>query len=434
MKRDKIENLIRWKNSSIRKPLIIRGARQVGKTWLMKEFGNKHYEQLVYVNFEKTKRLKSIFSDDFDIKRILIALQAESGLTIKAENTLLVFDEIQAIPEAITSLKYFQEDAPEYHIIAAGSLLGVALHSNISYPVGKDEHMELYPLNFIEFLNAIGEDGLVNILQTMDWKLISSYKTKFIEKLRLYYYVGGMPEAVERFCENFNFVEVRKIQKEILNTYDQDFSKHAPIEIVPRIRMVWNSLPAQLSKENKKFIYGLIKKGARARDYELAISWLNDCGQVYKINRVSKHGMPLKAYEDRNAFRLFMLDIGLLGAITDLDKKSIIEGNRIFTEFKGAFTEQFIMQQFKSMDEINIYYWSAERSTAEVDFVIQYSNNIVPVEVKAEENLQAKSLKVYYEKFHPLLSIRTSMSDFRKQDWLTNVPLYAISQITKMIS
>ena len=433
MKRQKIEYLSNWKNSPTRKPLIVQGARQVGKTWLIKEFGNKYYEQIAYINFEKDKRLKSIFNDDFDIKRIIISLQVETGLIIKAENTLLVFDEIQAVPEAITCLKYFQEDAPEYHIIAAGSLLGVALHANISYPVGKVEHMNLFPLNFVEFLNAIGEEGLVTVLQTKDWKLITAYKSKFIERLRHYYFVGGMPEAVSKFCEDNDFMAVRKIQKQLLNTYDQDFSKHAPIGIVPRIRMVWNSIPAQLAKENKKFIYGLIKKGARAKEYELAISWLTDCGQVYKIYRVSKPGMPLKAYEDRGAFRLFMVDVGLLGAMVDIDTKTLLDGNAIFTEFKGALTEQYVMQQLKSMDEINTYYWSAENSTAEVDFVLQHKGKIVPVEVKAEENLQAKSLRVYNEKFNPGLSIRSSMSDFREQLWLTNLPLYAFSQITKLL-
>ncbi len=432
MKREKFEYLLNWKNSSTRKPLIVQGARQVGKTWLIKEFGNKHYDQLVYINFEKNIRLKSLFSNDFDIKRIIISLQVESGLMIKAENTLLVFDEIQAVPEAITCLKYFQEDAPDYHIIAAGSLLGVALHSNISFPVGKVEYMNLFPLNFVEFLMAIGEEGLVQVLQSMDWKLITAYKSRFIERLRHYYFVGGMPEAVSKFCEDNDFLEVRKIQEQLLNAYDQDFSKHAPIGIVPRIRMVWNSIPAQLAKENKKFIYGLIKKGARAKEYELAISWLKDCGQVYKIFRVSKPGMPLKAYEDRGAFRLFLVDIGLLGAMVDIDVKTILDGNAIFTEFKGALTEQYVMQQLKTMDEINTYYWSSGNSTAEVDFVLQHTGKIIPVEVKAEENLQAKSLRVYNEKFNPALSIRSSMSDFREQDWLTNLPLYAFSQIVSL--
>ncbi|MBM3434979.1 MAG: ATP-binding protein [Bacteroidetes bacterium] len=433
MKRDKLKQLIRWKNSDSRKPLIIRGARQVGKTWLMKEFGKLNYEQVVYLNFEKTKRLKSIFTEDFDIQRMIIALQVESALTIQAENTLLIFDEIQAIPEALTTLKYFAEEAPQYHIIAAGSLLGVALHADISFPVGKVEYMDLYPMSFTEFLLAIGEKGLLNILDSGDWNLISSYAIKFIEKLRYYYFVGGMPEAILKFRENFNFEEVRKIQKDLLNAYDQDFSKHSPVELVPRLRMVWNSLPAQLAKENKKFIYGLLKNGARAKEFELAITWLADCGQVYKIHGISKPRMPLKAYEIQSTFKLFMVDIGLLGAMTDLDKKTILLGNKIFIEFKGAFTEQYVLQQLKTEEDLSIYYWSSDSSKAEIDFVIQHTGKVVPIEVKAEENLQAKSLKVYYEKFQPAVSLRASMSDFRKGEWLVNVPLYAISRIPGII-
>ena len=433
MHRDKTDHLIRWKHSPSRKPLIIRGARQVGKTWLMKEFGKKHFDRVAYVNFEKTKRLKTIFADGFDLQRIIIALQVESGVTIKADNTLLIFDEIQELPEALTSLKYFHEEAPEYSVIAAGSLLGVALHSDISYPVGKVENLDLYPLSFTEFLEAIGEKGLVKVLQTMDWKLINAYSSEFIEKLRHYYFVGGMPEAVLRFREDYDFDEVRKIQKDLLSAYEQDFSKHTPVEMVPRIGMVWNSLPAQLSKENKKFIFGLVKKGARAKEYELAIKWLENCGQIYKVNGISKPGMPLKAYEDRSAFKLYMVDVGLLGAMTDLDKKSLISGNQIFTEFKGAFTEQYIMQQLRGMDDMGIYYWSAERSRAEVDFVVQHKGKVFPVEVKAEENLQAKSLKVYYEKFGPEACVRTSMSDYRERDWLINVPLYAVGRLPEII-
>lgn len=429
MRREKLNDLIAWKKATSRKPLIIRGARQVGKTWLMKEFGNAQYTQTVYINFEKNKRLHSLFADDFDIKRVIIALQAETGLTIDPENTILIFDEIQAVPEAITALKYFQEDAPEYHIVAAGSLLGMALHSGISFPVGKVVFMDLCPLTYLEFLYAVGESALVEILQHADWKLITAYKSKYIERLRQYYYVGGMPEAVLKFSENNNFREVRDIQKQILDAYEQDFSKHAPVGMVPRIRMVWNSIPAQLAKENRKFIYGLIKKGSRAKDYELALSWLMDCGQVYKVSRVTKPAIPLKAYEDRSAFKLFMVDVGLLTAMGDIDAKTLLEGNAIFSEFKGALTEQYVFQQLKSTDEYVINYWSADRSTAEVDFVIQYEGVAVPIEVKAEENLQAKSLKVYTEKFNPQVALRTSMSDFREQDRLTNIPLYGISEL-----
>ena len=433
MKRFKSTELIAWKNSTSRKPLIIKGARQVGKTWLMKEFGASEYAQTVYINFEKNQRLKYLFSDDFDLQRIVIALQAETGLTIHADDTLLIFDEIQAAPEAITALKYFCEDAPQYHVIAAGSLLGVALHSNISFPVGKVEFMNLFPMTFPEFLHATGENGLIEILQSSDWKLISAFESKLIERLRQYYFVGGMPEAVSKFCENNNFLEVRKIQKQILQAYEQDFSKHPPLTIVPRIRMVWSSIPAQLAKENRKFIYGIIKEGSRAKDYELALSWLVDCGQVFKVSRITKPAIPLKAYEDISAFRLFIVDIGLLSAMGDIDAKTLLDGNSIFSEFKGALTEQFVFQQLVSAENYAIFYWSAERSTAEVDFVIQYKGMAIPIEVKAEENLQAKSLKVYHEKFSPPLSLRVSMSGFRAQNWLTNLPLYAISQIECML-
>ena len=432
MKRTKLADLIAWKNSDSRKPLIIRGARQVGKTWLMQEFGKTQYAKTIYLNFEKNKRLKALFTDDFDIKRIIVALQAESGLTINAENTLLIFDEIQSVPEAITALKYFQEDTSGYNIIAAGSLLGVALHSDISFPVGKVVFMDLYPLTFLEFLDAIGENALVEILHSADWKLITAYKSKYIERLRQYYYVGGMPEAVLKFSGDSNFKEVRDIQKQILEAHEQDFSKHAPVNIVPRIRMLWNSIPSQLAKENRKFIYGIIKEGSRAKDYELALSWLIDCGQAHKVCRVTKPAIPLKAYEDRSAFKLFLVDIGLLTAMGDIDAKTLLEGNSIFSEFKGALTEQFVFQQLNSTDEYVIYYWAAERSTSEIDFLLQFNGRVIPVEVKAEENLQAKSLKVFMEKFSPEISIRTSMSDFRKQNRLTNLPLYAISELRRV--
>jgi predicted AAA+ superfamily ATPase len=433
MKRDKLDELISWKSRSSRKPLIIRGARQVGKTWLMKEFGSTNYSQTAYVNFEKTKQLKALFTDDFDIRRIIRGLQIETGITIHPDDTLLIFDEIQSVPEAITALKYFCEDAPEYHIIAAGSLLGVAIHSGISFPVGKVEFMDLQPLSFPEFLNAMGENNLVELLDAGDWKLITTFKSKYIQRLRQYYYVGGMPEAVSKFNESENYQDVRDIQKQILNAYELDYSKHAPAAIVPRIRMVWNSIPAQLAKENRKFIYGLIKEGSRAKEYESALSWLVDCGQVHKVFRVSKPGIPLKAYEDMSAFKLFIVDIGLLAAMGDMDVKTLLDGNAVFSEFKGALTEQYVMQQMKNDNEYAVYYWSAERSAAEVDFVIQYRGKVIPVEVKAEENLHAKSLKVYHEKYAPAKSIRTSMSDFRVQDWLTNLPLYSISQFNKLI-
>ncbi len=428
MERFVLQDLIKWKNKQGRKPLVIRGARQVGKTWLMKEFGKKEYTQTAYVNFETSKLLGTLFINDFDIKRIITALQIDTGIQINPDNTLIIFDEIQEAEGAITSLKYFFENAPEYHIIAAGSLLGVALQKHTSFPVGKVEFIELYPLNFKEFLLAMGQKPMLSLLISKDWELIKSFKQKYIQLLRQYYFIGGMPEAVQSYSINNNYKEVRYIQKQILLAYEQDFSKHAPNEIVPRIRMLWNSIPAQLAKENKKFIYKIIKSGARAKEYEIALSWLIDCGLVHKVCRVSKPGIPLKSYEDYNAFKLFVVDVGLLGAMGDIDVKTLLDGNAIFEEFKGAITEQYVLQQIKVISDLVIYYWSAERSKSEIDFLVQWLGSVIPIEVKAEENLQSKSLKTFYNKYNSKLAIRTSMSDFRKDDWLMNIPLYAVSE------
>ena len=433
MKRHAMNDLKNWKSRSGRKPLIIRGTRQVGKTWLMKEFGKNEYKQTAYINFESSKSLHTLFVDDFDIERILAAIQIESGVMIDAENTLIIFDEIQEAKGAITSLKYFHENGPQYHIISAGSLLGVALHEQSSFPVGKVEFLDLFPLDYEEFLMAMEQQPLLDIILHMDWTLIKSFKSKLIQYLRSYYYIGGMPEAVLSYRENFDFREVRTIQKRLLNAYENDFSKHAPYDIVPRIRLLWNSIPAQLAKENKKFIYNAVKTGSRAKDYELALSWLIDCGLVYKITRVSKPGLPLKSYEDLGAFKLFIADVGLMTAMGDIDIRTILEGNLIFKEFKGALTEQFVLQQLRPIPDLAIYYWSAEKSKSEIDFLIQYSGEVIPVEVKAEENLQAKSLKTYCQKYSPRTAVRTSMSDFRKEAWMTNLPLYAISKITELV-
>ena len=433
MYRSKLADLIAWKNSPDRKPLIIRGARQTGKTWLMKEFGEKHYAKTVYINFEKNKRLAGLFADDFDIARVIVALQAESGLSITPGDTLLVFDEIQAVPEAITALKYFNEDGPGYHVIAAGSLLGLAIHEGISFPVGKVALMDLTPMTFTEFLEAAGESALVEMLHSGDWKLITVFKSKYIERLRQYYFVGGMPEAVAQFARDQDYKKVREIQKQILDTYELDFSKHAPEDIVPRIRMLWNSVPSQLARENRKFIYGAVREGSRAKDYEMALSWLIDCRQVHKVCRVSKPAMPLKAYEESNAFKLFLVDTGLLAAMGDLDVRTLLEGHAVFSEFKGALTEQYVHQQLASNEALSVYYWSAERSSAEVDFLLQYKNIIVPVEVKAEENLHSKSLRAFRDKFNPFVSVRTSMSDYRREEWLINLPLYALSEIGNVL-
>lgn len=434
MKRVELDNLIKWKDSAGRKPLIIRGARQVGKTWLMKELGRSAYQKCAYVNFESNSVLKTIFTDNFDIDRIIRAIQIETGVTIEAGNTLLILDEIQEAPGALTSLKYFQENAPQYHVIAAGSLLGVVLSSKTSFPVGKVEFMDLHPLDFTAFLEAIQQRPLVDLLKSQDWALIKTFRTKFIELLKQYYYVGGMPEAVLSFSQHADFTSVREIQKRILIAYEQDFAKHAPYDIVPRIRMLWNSIPAQLAKENRKFIYGLIRQGARAKDYELAMNWLIDCGLIHKVNNVSKPAVPLKAYEDFSAFKLFLVDVGLLAAMTDLDVKTLLEGNVIFEEFKGALTEQYVLQQLAAQKEAGIFYWSPENLRSEIDFLVQAPGQVVPIEVKAEENLQAKSLKAYYQKYKPQTAIRTSMSDYRQEEWMTNLPLYAIGELYLILS
>lgn len=433
MYREKFEDLITWKNSKNKQPLIIRGARQVGKTWLMKEFGKTNYKNVAYVHFDNNSRMEELFKGDLVPSKIIEGLQIETGIKIEPKETLIIFDEIQEVPRALTSLKYFQEEAPEYDIIAAGSLLGVALHNGTSFPVGKVQFLDLYPLSYKEFLKALGEDELLQLLEKKDFELIKVFKTKFIETLKQYYFVGGMPEVVNNFIQNKDYKEVREIQNKILYSYEQDFSKHAPNDIVPKLRLLWNNIPSQLAKENKKFIYGLIRQGARAREFELAMMWLIDCGLVYSVSRVSKPNLPLAAYQDFNSFKLFILDTGLLGAMTGINEKTLLEGNSIFTEFKGALTEQFVLQQLKNMRDISIFYWSAEKSTAEIDFIIQSENKIIPIEVKAEENLQAKSLKTFYEKYNNQNCIRTSMSDYREQEWIKNIPLYYINELLNLI-
>lgn len=429
MKRDAYTDFLAWKQKKGRKPLIIRGARQVGKTWLMKSFGSAEFSQTVYLNFEVSQRFRNIFSGDFSIERIITALEIEAGKKIDPSTTLIIFDEIQAAPEALTSLKYFFENAPEYFVIAAGSLLGVALHSHVSFPVGKVDFLDIYPLSFSEFLSATGNDGLLNLLQARDWQMVTSFNTKYISLLKSYYYTGGMPEVVLAFISRNDLYEVRDIQKKILLAYEQDFSKHAPVELVPRIRMLWNSIPSQLAKENRKFVYSHIKEGARAKEFELAMAWLLDSGLLHKVTRVRKPAMPLKAYEDITAFKLYLSDVGLLGAMTDLDARIILDGSLVFQEFKGALTEQYVLQQLITHANWVTYYWSADSGRAEVDFLLQITDQIIPLEVKAEENLKSKSLKVFADQFKPPLVVRTSMSDFRQEPWMLNLPLYAIHQI-----
>lgn len=425
MNRKAIEELYKWKASVDRKPLIVQGARQVGKTWLMKEFAKEAYQKYAYVNFEDNDMLRQLFQNDFDIQRIINSIQWATGVTIDA-NTLIILDEIQEAPRGITALKYFQEKAPEYHVVAAGSLLGIAMHQNDSFPVGKVDFMYLYPLSFFEFLEAIGEKRMVDLLLSKEWQMITMFRTKFEERLRQYYYVGGMPAVVCAFAADGDIERVRTLQNGILESYERDFSKHAPAIEVPRIRMVWQSIPAQLSKENRKFVYGVVKEGARAKDFELAIEWLKDAGLIYKVNRSKKGQLPLAAYEDFSAFKIFMSDIGLMGAMSKLPAQSLLSGNALFSDFKGALTEQYVMQQLKTNAELSIYYWSADSSRGEIDFLLQRDSDIIPVEVKAEENLQAKSLRSFVDKNPGLHGVRLSMSPYREQDWMTNYPLYSV--------
>ena len=426
MYRTSIKNLINWKLDKDRKPLIVQGARQVGKTWLIQEFGRTEFKKMVYVNFEHETELQTLFLKDLHIPRIITVLEAFFGISISASDTLIVFDEIQSAPKGVTSLKYFNENAPEYFVIASDSLLGMNLHNKVSFPVGNVSFLDLYPMNFYEFLLALGETGLAKILNEKFWDIIDVFTEKFKEFLCYYLYVGGMPEVVAAFAKNRDWKQVRQKQLEILTTYERDFSKYAPYEIVPRLNMVWQNIPAQLSKENKKFVYGVMKEGARAKDYEMAIQWLVNSGILLKSYRVSKPLMPLIAYQDLSAFKLFFNDVGLLAAKANLDLKTIVLGNNVFVEFKGALTEQFVIQQLKSAGLDYIGYWTNERSTAEVDFIIQHESDIVPIEVKTSENLKAKSFKLFCEKFTPKTAIRTSLSNYHKESWMMNVPLYMI--------
>ena len=433
MDRFALEKLKQWKEKKNRKPLIIRGARQVGKTWLMKEFGRTCFGKMAYVNFDSNTRMRQVFEGDINIERLVLAISAETGISIDSQDTLLIFDEVQEVPKALTALKYFCEEAPEYAIVAAGSLLGVAMHKGTSFPVGKVDFMDLYPLSFREFLCALGEERFVEILDSSDTDMVRMFKSKYIDRLREYYYVGGMPEVVQSYVGSKDFNQVREIQKNLLNYYQQDFSKHAEVTLVPRLNLVWNSIPMQLAKENKKYIYGQVREGARAKDFELAIQWLMDCGLIHKVQRIKKPGLPLKAYLDLDAFKIYLLDIGLLMARVDLDARIIIDGNRIFTEFKGALTEQYVLQQLIADLGVEAYYYSTEKSSGEIDFLLQGRSSILPLEVKAEENLRAKSLRAFCEKYHPAYAVRTSMSDYREQEWMTNIPLYNICRIKKYL-
>ncbi|MEN6619459.1 MAG: AAA family ATPase [Rikenellaceae bacterium] len=428
MYRAKINELSEWKLKKKRKPLLFLGARQVGKTYLLQAFGETQYRQMAYINFERPNAPKNLFDIDFDADRIITVLNAYCNLKIDAEDTLIVFDEIQAAPKGITALKYFYEDAPQYHIVAAGSLLGVSIHPDESFPVGKVDFMKLYPMSFREFLLAMGETVIAELLEKKDLINLNFFNNKLINYLRYYLYVGGMPEVVKDFAENRDWHSVRTIQNQIIVSYRNDFSKHAPKEILPRINMVWDSIPAQLSKENKKFIYGVIKEGARAKDFELAIQWLTDAGLLHKVYNTSKPALPLVAYQELSAFKLFHNDVGLLGAMSHLNAKTIAVGDAIFFEYKGALTEQYVFQQLTQDETLSVYYHTFDNSKYELDFLVQTANDeIIPIEVKAGENLKANSFKLFCQKNSPQKAIRTSLANYKEESWVTNVPLYAIS-------
>lgn len=429
MYRSAIKKLKEWKNKEDRKPMILMGARQVGKTWIMKEFGKNEYAKVAYISFYNNERMNDVFDMDFDIDRIIMNLNIESGVSITPNDTLIILDEIQNAPKALESLKYFCEDANEYHVIAAGSLLGVAVHENVSFPVGKVDMLDLYPFSFREFLLAMDEKSLVMALDSKDFSIIDNFSDKFLFWLKNYYYIGGMPAVVDSFRRNKDYVKTRQIQKDILRQYEQDFGKHVDAKNLPRIRMVWQSIPIQLAKENKKFFFGQIKKGARSSDFEIAIQWLMDSGLIYKVNRVNEPHMPLKAYINMSAYKLFILDIGLLGALSDLPAKTILEKDEIFVEFKGAFTEQYVLQQLICDTQYTPYYYGTDKSTFEQDFMIQMEDRIVPIEVKAEGNVYSQSLQAYCEKYHPKKAVRFSTLKYVDQGWMVNIPLYAISTL-----
>ncbi len=435
MYRKIIKELKEWKNSTHRKPLILQGARQTGKTWIMKEFGRTEYKNTAYLFCQENPTLETLFNAPFNKERLLNGFQLLCGFKIEPENTLIILDEIQDIPKAITSLKFFYEEAPEYHIICAGSLLGVSLHEGISFPVGKVNFLNLYPLSFSEFLVALGKEQqaeLINDTQ-QDTELLKAFSEEYKELLKYYFFIGGMPEVVLTWIETKDFNKVRRVQKELLETYEDDISKHTTVEMANKIRQVWNSVPSQLAKENKKFLYSVIKESARAREYENAINWLVNAGLMVKVHRVNKIEIPLKAYEDLEAFKIYILDTGLLCSMTELSAKTLLEGNNLFTEFKGSLTEEYVCQQLISEFGIRPYYWSAKNATAEVDFIFQNDNQIVPIEVKAEINLQAKSFKLYRDTYNPDLAFRFSLADFVNHGTLKDVPLYDLPAIRKWI-
>lgn len=426
MKRKIYSKLIEWKKSPSHKPLILNGVRQCGKTYIMKEFGKNEFQTFAYVNCDRNENLHQIFEGGFNISKIIRGISALSGVDIIPGKTLIFLDEVQSFPLVLESLKYFCEDAPDYHVAVAGSLLGIALHSGVSFPVGKVQTMKLYPMDFEEFLMAKGEQQLLRIMHDHDFDLLTALHEKCKDLLRQYYYVGGMPEVVKSYIDNGQLKPVRAIQNEILSNYAGDFSKHAPYQEVPRISMVWQSILGQLSRENKKFIYGALKKGGRAKEFEVAIQWLVDAGLVYKVNKCTKPQLPLKFYEDFTAFKLYLCDCGLMGAMADTAAKDVLIGDSVFTEYKGAFTEQYVLQQILSSGISDIYYYRADDSRMEMDFLMQREGALLPVEVKGGTSIKSTSLHNYLMEHPGIQAIRYSMLPYKKQDFLTNIPLYAV--------
>ncbi len=431
MKRTALLTLQAWKTKQTRKPLIIQGARQVGKTWLMKSFGQTEFEQTAYFNFENQQELRKLFERSLQPEILLKGMSIIAGFQIYPKTCLIILDEIQACPLAITSLKYFHEELPETYILAAGSLLGVSIHQGVSFPVGKVEFMSLQPFSFTEFLLATGHSQLIDSLKANNETLIEAFETKYIELLKSYLFVGGMPEAVKLYSQGASLSEIRKLQSEILSAYENDFSKHAPINLLPRIRLIWNSIVSQLSKENSKFIFNVLRPGARAKDFELALEWLKDAGLIHKITRITKSGIPLTAYADWNDFKLYFVDVGLLGALAQIPEQILLNGNSLFTEFKGVLTEQFVLQQLL-VNELIPFYWRPENAQAEVDFVIQKGIHIIPIEVKSGTSLQAKSLWVYSQKYKPKICVRTSLKLYEINDWVTDIPLYRLGAFLEL--
>jgi predicted AAA+ superfamily ATPase len=436
MRRQALQELINWRNNPAKMPLIIEGARQVGKTWLMQEFGKTYYQNTVYINFDENKTIQKLFDSDLNPRRIIEGLELAAAQKIKAGETLIIFDEIQECNRALMALKYFCENAPEYHIVSAGSLLGVAIHKNNSFPVGKVSILPLYPLSFAEFMDALGETRYQTILAEKAYASAHIIENELIKCLKYYYFIGGLPRAVLAYMQNRDLTEARNIQRDILANYERDFSKHLEASAIPKVGLLWNSIPGQLAKENKQFIYRKIKNGARASQYELALYWLEKAGLAYKVPRVETPNLPLSAYQ-KEAFKLYLLDVGLLSAQAGLTMQNLLESDPdVFNHFKGALTEQFVLQELKAAgSKPQVFYWQNDRKkgTAEVDFLIQNAGEIIPVEAKASTNLKAKSLKVYLDYYQPRAAIRTSLSSYSRHKNLYNIPLYLIGQFADII-